>query len=186
MRELFDAPSQDEIFYAKALRVLSRPNRVIRTIGLVMNIAYWVFILTCLGFVTEQVLDRSRPSTIISMTAEPRLVVAGQPVRVHTVVDRHRRCDYAIEWSIVDSLHEVHHYGPKEMRAPGAPGPDDYVLGYDTSQNLPAGPASLLISLRGVCPGNYLEKWWPLVLDMPEVGFDVVSGPHDEATSPHG
>ena len=38
----------------------------------------------------------------------------------------------------------------------------------------PPGPATLRVNLRGECPGNYLDNWAPVSIDMPPVQFEVV------------
>ena len=47
------------------------------------------------------------------------------------------------------------------------------------------GPATIRISLRGECPGNWLDDWWPVQVEMPPVQFTVAPSTHDAAPT-HG
>ena len=100
--------------------------------------------------------------------------MAGEPVRVVVDIVRHQRCTYSITWSVTDSAHMVVAYGPVVQRASGAPGQDTYAHAYETSATMAADPATLRVSLRGECDGNFVDNWWPRTIDMPPVAFDVL------------
>lgn len=120
------------------------------------------------------------PVTILRTWADPHVVVAGTPVRQWVELVRHRRCTYATTWTVTDSSSMVHAFGPIIRVAPGEAGPTPqpaFGIEFATPANMAPGPATLRVSLRGECPENVLDDWWPRVVDMPPVEFDAVARP---------
>ncbi len=190
MRILPDTPpTADEAFYARALGVMTRPGRVVRTIGALANAAFYLSVAAFVGFVGAQAWDRSQlPFTYLRAWADPHRIGPGEPVKVWVSIVRHKRCAYAVTWSVTDSRSMVSYFGPVFQQAPGDTSPTPqapYGLDYVTPPVMAPGPATLRVTLRGECPGNYLDNWWPVTIDMPPVPFDVAAPTHDLAPS-HG
>lgn len=189
VQSVYDAPTADERFYARAFGVMVRPARRLAIAAKVANLAFYGL---CFGFaalVSEQVWDRGDPVRFLSVLAQPDHVRAGDSVRVDLAVERRARCDYQIEWDILDSSREVWHFRGAPERAPGNPGLDRYMHRYATSRGMAPGPATLMVSLQAACPGNVLQRYWPLSLDMPPIDFTVDADPsplHDAAPVPEG
>lgn len=182
-------PSADEQFYARALSVLSRPGRVVRTVAAVANVLFYLSVTAFTGFLAEQAWDRSRPPvTVLRAWADPRAVVAGTPVRQWVEIVRHRRCTYETTWSVTDSTGMVTHYGPVTRVAPGDPSPlpqPPRGTEFATPASMAPGPATLRVTMRGECPDNVLDDWFPRQVDMPPVEFEVEAAPpHDRAPEP--
>ena len=183
-RSVYDAPNADERFYAKAFGILVRPARRLAIAAKVGNLVFAGILLAAAGFASEQLWDRADPVRFLSVEAQPDHVAAGDSVRVDLAVERFKRCDYTLEWDILDSSREVWHFRGGSERAPGAPGLDRYMHRYATSRGMAPGPATLMVSLQATCPGNVLQRYWPLTVDMPPVTFDVDAAPsplHDAA-----
>ena len=185
---LFRPAPPEEQFYARALAVLTRPGRAVRTVAALANAAFYLALTCSIGFVGEQLWDRSQaPVTILRTWADPHVVVAGSPVRQWVELVRHRRCTYATTWTVTDSTHMVHAFGPVVRVAPGDAGPlpqPPFGIEFATPAGMAPGPATLRVSLRGECPENVLDDWWPRTVDMPAVEFEAVARPvppHDAA-----
>ena len=121
---LFSPPADDEQFYVRALTVLSRPSRVVRTIGALANAAFYLTVAGFLGFLAQQAWDRSQvPFTYLREWADPKVISPGDPVRVWVEIVRHKRCAYQITWSVTDAKSMVSYFGPLYQQAPGDPSP---------------------------------------------------------------
>ncbi len=178
---------ETEQFYAHALAVLSRTRRTLRNVALVANALIYGLWLCIGGFLAEQAWDRAQvPFSYNSAVADPRVVVAGEKLRVVVDIQRYRRCTYSITWSITDSAHTVHNSGPVIERAPGPPGHDSYAHPYETPKDMASGPATLRVTLRGDCDDNYFDNWVPRTVDMPPVQFEAIESSHDKAPPPVG
>ena len=171
-------PSADARFYARALGILTRPGRIVRTIGTLANAAFYLALTASLGFLGEQAWDRAQPPvTILRAWADPHAVVAGTPVRQWVEIVRHRRCTYSTSWTVTDATNMVHHFGPVVRVAPGEAGPNPqpaFGVEFATPPGMTPGPATLRVTLRGECPDNVLDDWWPRQIDLPPVAFEVV------------
>ena len=95
-----------------------------------------------------------------------------------------------MSWTVTDSSNMVHAFGPVVRVAPGEAGPlphPAFGIKFATPAGMTAGPATLRVSLRGECPENVLDDWWPRQVDMPPMEFDAVARPvppHDAAPVP--
>ena len=170
MSDLFDPVSAGEAGYARALRILVGPTSRAALALRVVSLVYWACMIVALGWLGSQVLDRGDPVTILTMIAEPNIVRAGEPVRVHTALHRFKSCDVRLDWSVQDSRGEIFRFAPRFGHAPG---PEDYTVTYDTSRGMAPGPARLHVTMQAQCPGNYLQALAPLVMELPDVRFDV-------------
>lgn len=187
VRSVYDAPTDDERFYARAFAVMVKPARRLAIAGKVANVLFATVMLAAAAFASEQLWDRADPVRFLSVAAQPDHVAAGDSVRVDLAVERYKRCDYTLEWDIVDSAREIYHFRGGPERAPGPPGMDRYMHRYATARGMAPGPATLVVSLQATCPGNALQRWWPLTVDMPPVDFTVDAEPsplHDAAPAP--
>lgn len=175
MTRLFDPPSADEAFYGRVLRILVGPMSRAALALRVISLVYWACMIVALGWLGYQVLDRGDPVAIVSLTADPFVVRAGDPVRVRTVLHRYKRCDIRLDWSIQDSRGEIFRFAPRFGHAPGPVGPDTYTVSYETSRAMALGPATLRVTMQAHCPGNYLQALAPLVMEIPDIAFDVAA-----------
>ena len=176
-----------EQFYARALAIMAGPRHAMHTIALIANVLIYGLWLCIGSFVLEQAWDRAQvPFIYHSATAVPNVIAAGNPLPVLVDIDRFKRCTYSITWSITDSSHTVTNYGPVIERAPGPPGHDTYTHLYPTPAQMASGHATLQVTLRGHCDGNYIDNWAPRTIDMPPVGFEAIESQHDKAIPPHG
>ena len=174
MSTLFDPPSADEDFYARALRILVGPTKRTAVALRVLSAAYWTLMIVGLGWLGAQVFDRGDPVRIFSLSATPAAIHAGEPVEVYTVLQRFKRCDIRLDWSIEDSRGEIFRFAPRFGHAPGPVGHDDYTTPYETSRGMAPGAAVLRITMQARCPGNYLQALAPLVMELPDVAIDVL------------
>ena len=174
MSKLFAPPSDDDRFYARALGILVGPTRRTAIALRVLSAIYWSFMIVCVGWLGAQVFDRGDPVRIFSLTATPSAIHAGEPVKVYTMLQRFKRCDVRLDWSIEDSRGEIFRFAPRFGHAPGPVGRDDYTTPYETSRGMAPGAAVLRITMQARCPGNYLQALAPLVMELPDVAFDVL------------
>ena len=101
-----------------------RNSNVVRTLVSIANAAFYLSLSLFLGFIAEQLWDRAQvPFEYVNEWADPKLVAPGEPVRVWVKIIRHKRCRYAISWSITDSTNMVSYFGPITQEAPGDPSP---------------------------------------------------------------
>ena len=188
----FAPPSEDEALYAKALSILSTPARRVRTVGTLaaalINAILFLGVCAIVGLVAEQVWDRSQlPFDYIDEWADPHVIASGDSVKVWVRIIRHKRCHYAVSWSVTDSRSMVTYFGPVQQEAPGDPSPlPQAPLGanWQTPPVMAPGPATIRISLRGDCPGNWIDNYWPVTVDMPPVHFTVADLTHAHDTAP--
>lgn len=138
-----------------------------------LSVAYWAFMIVALGWLGSQIFDSSDPVRIIDLSARPAALRAGDPVRVHTAVQRFKRCDIRLDWSIEDSRGEIFRFAPRFGHAPGPVGLDEYTTPFETSRGMAVGSAVLRITMQARCPGNDLQALAPLVMELPDVPFEV-------------
>ncbi len=185
----FAPPSADDQFWARAFAVMTRPSKAVRTFSMICNGLFYLTLSAFLGFIGQQIWDRSQPPvSYVGNWADPRGVSPGGAVKVWTKLVRHKRCRYAVSWSVTDSRSMVSYFGPVFQDAPGEASPDvqpPFGLEYQTPSIMASGLATLRITLRGNCPGNYLDDWWPVVIEVPPVTFDVSDQPHDLSPGAH-
>lgn len=174
MRKMFEPLSDDEAFYARALRILAGPTARTAVIMRSLSAAYWTFMIVAPGWLGSQVFDRGDPVTFRVVQARPAAVRAGDALGVFVSLQRFKRCDVRLDWSIEDSRGEIFRFAPRFGHAPGPVGPDEYTTPYETSRGMAPGGAVLRITMQARCPGNYLQALAPLVMELPEVGFEVL------------
>ena len=109
-------PSADEHFYARALAILAGPTRRMALLMRLVNIAYWVAVLSALGWLVGQGLDRDPPVTVVATTLLTPAVRSGEPVRIRYAFIRHRTCETDTAWLVFDGAQEVTRFGPVHAR----------------------------------------------------------------------
>ncbi|MCW6509844.1 hypothetical protein [Lichenifustis flavocetrariae] len=174
---LFDQPTADEQFYARAFAIMVGPGRKVASVMQVCNLLYWLAMIGALAWLFSQVIDRTPPVTIRSARLVNATVAAGDPVRVEYDLRRSRTCQTDVSWAIFDGLQEVHRFGPVQVDAAGNPGADTMVRAWPTPINAAPGPGRLRVTLSFECPGNYLQAVYPVVMVLDDVGF-LIDEPH--------
>ena len=177
--ELFAKPSHDELFYAKALHIMAKPTRRFWFIMRVLRAIYW-FAMTCVAvWIGSQALDRELPSKDLVAVADPTVVVAGNPVMVHSVVIRNKLCEASVRWEVMSGVNrKIQLFGPVITYPFSSKiGRDEFTLPYDTSVDMVPGPATLLIYKSYKCPGNYLSGLVPIQRPVVIVPFVIAASP---------
>lgn len=171
---LFDVPSKDEQFYARALAILVGPSRRLALFLRICNLLYWAAVIAALGWLVSQALDRQPPVQVRNVTLLTPSVTSGEPVRVSYDVVRRRTCETDVSWSIYDGAQEIHRYGPLHVAAPGLPGLDSFVHAWPTPSDASPGRGRLRVVLAFACPGNYLQAIYPVTLVLPDLSIELL------------
>ena len=172
---MFEEPSRDEQFYARALAILAGPSRRVALFLRLCNLIYWAAVICALGWLCAQIIDRQAPVVIRSATLLTPQIAAGEPVRVSYVVSRLRTCETDVTWSVYDGVGEIHRFGPLHVSAPGLPGMDSFIRGWATPGNAAGGNGRLRVVLAFACPGNYLQAIYPVTMVLPDLPFTIVA-----------
>lgn len=170
----FDDPSPDERFYAQALATLSGPRRRTATLMRWLNVAYWTAVILALAWFAAQAFDRTLPvagrtQALIGDGAAP-----GAPLKVAYHVDRLKVCSADVSWTEIDGAGEMHRFGPKHIPVPGHAGQDSFIYPWPTSANATPGPSILRVALEFHCPGNYLQAFFPIIEELPDIAYDTL------------
>lgn len=171
-------PDPDVEFYAKALKVLAKPSPPTTAweyFVRVLKVVYWFAVVLIVAWFVSQFLDRTKPvDTYFAEAVGP--TTPGSPVRIHFKVHRYKRCDLEMDWAIIDNEGEIHRYSKRDMHSASNKRDDDIVMPFTVGPRVAVGPATLNLTIRYRCPGNYLEGYFPYVVDLDPIAFDVVSG----------
>ena len=170
---LFDEPSGDEQFYARALAILAGPSRRMAFVMRTCNLAYWISVIAALAWLASQALDRQPPVVVRAAALLTPSIAAGDPVRVSYSVVRVRTCETDVVWSIYDGAGEIHRFGPLQVSAPGLPGQDQFVHAWATPGNAAPGRGKLRVVLAFACPGNYLQAIYPVTSVLPDMPVEI-------------
>ncbi len=167
------SPSADEQFYARALAILAGPTRRMALLMRLVNVAYWVGVLSALGWLVGQGLDRSPPVTVVATTLLTPAVRSGEPVRIRYAFTRHRTCETDTSWLVFDGAQEVTRFGPVHASASGMPGDETLVRSWSTPAGMAPGQGRLRLVTAFACPGNYLHAIYPVTVVQPDVPFTI-------------
>jgi hypothetical protein len=171
---VYDRPTRDEDFYARALAVLVGPSRRFKILMRIFNLLYWMAIIGALAWLFAQAIDRSAPASLHSATLLSPVVAAGDPVRVRYNFTRYRSCETDVSWAIYDGAQEVTRFGPIHTNATGRPAEESVVHAWATPLNAAPGQGRLRVIYAYECPGNYLHTVYPVVMILPDVLFTIV------------
>ena len=174
MSDRFSDPSPDEVFYAQALATLSKPRRRTARLMRAVNLVYWAGVLLALSWLVSQAIDRTNPIVDRTQALVGQGAAPGAPIKVAYHLRRLRVCAADVSWTEIDGAGEVHRFGPRHIPVPGKRGADAFTSEWPTSANATPGPSVLRVVIEFQCPGNYLQAFYPIVDELPDLTYETI------------
>lgn len=144
-----------------------------RTIGIGKALG-WIAILSLTfwsGMLGLWTAARDTPTVIVSATAEPDVVRAGEDLQIRYLIDRRESCPSTLERMVVDSAKVRFLLDDIDYKAaPGPLGRDEVVIRVPVSPTAAPGPAVYRAIVAYYC--NPVHHFWP-VTGTREVRFTI-------------